>query len=418
MRYISVLRAGRIDPRFFKFGLGPPVLDLPSFLQQRMVQASDLNAELAAIEPSLLGYQQLRRALVRYMRLANEDDGEKLPLPTGSGYPGPPYAGVTRLTRLLRRLGDLPPDYSASTHVYDAALLQAVRRFQERHGLPPTGYLDAATVEELNVPLAHRVEQIRLTLERLRWMRYDPGRPTVIVNIPALRLYALDADGKTAFDMRVEVGDDFVESRTPVLEDSIDYLVFRPYWDVPLGIQKDDFVPFLAQHPRWLAENHFDLITPAGPRAAGVVTKEVLQQIRAGKIRIRQRPGPDNPMGSLKFMFPNRYEVYLHDIPQRDFQFVLPERLVSHGCVHVEKPAELAAWMLRDQPLWTAQRVRQSMLAGQKNLKVDLPHPVPVLILYATVSAQENGDVYFYRDIYGYDAELQQVLAQGYPYPR
>jgi murein L,D-transpeptidase YcbB/YkuD len=420
MRYVSDLRAGRIDPRYFNFGLSPAPgkLDLAAFLAQRVVQVNDVKSELAAIEPRFAGYRDLRQALLRYTALASEDDGEKLPLPTASGYPGPPYPGVARLTRLLRRLGDLPQHYTAGAHVYDAALLQAVRHFQQRHGLPATGYLDAATVEQLNVPLSYRVEQIRLALERLRWMRLDLGQPTVVVNIPALRLDAFDREGKVALTMSVEVGDNFDDSRTPVLEERIEYLVFRPYWDVPLAIQRDDFVPWLAEHPRWLSQNGFDVIAPAGRRAAGVVTRDVLQQLRTGRIRIRQRPGPYNPMGALKFMFPNRYEIYLHDIPQRDFQFILSQRLVSHGCVHVEKPAELAAWMLRDQRQWSVQRVQQAMRQGRKNLKVDLPRPVPVLIVYATAAAQANGDIHFYRDIYGYDADLQQVLAKGYPYPR
>jgi murein L,D-transpeptidase YcbB/YkuD len=214
--------------------------------------------------------------------------------------------------------------------------------------------------------------------------------------------------------MRVEVGDDFEDSRTPVLEGSIEYLVFRPYWDVPLSIQRVDFVPFVAQHPGYLAEHHFDFKTSTGERVAhGDVTKEVLAELRAGRLRIRQRPGSDNPMGMVKFIFPNRYNVYLHDIPEREFQFLLGERVVSHGCVHVEKPAELAAWVLRNQPGWTLERVQEAMHNGQNNVTVRLAKPLPVLIVYATVSAEEDGDIHFYDDIYGYDADRLQALANG-----
>ncbi len=385
--------------------------------QQRLAEGNDLKSELAGMDPPSVGYRELRKALLRYTRLAREDNGEKLPMPTDVGYPGPPYPGFIRLTQLLRLLGDLPDDYSAaaaSSQAYDPVLLQAVGHFQERHGLAATRYLDAETIEQLNIPLSYRVEQIRLALERYRWQRNDSPQPTIVVNIPALRLYAFNKEGKVVLTMRVDVGDDLKDSRTPVLEDSMEYLVFRPYWDVPLSIQRKDFVPFVAQHPGYLAEHHFDFTTSTGERVArGEVTKKVLDELRAGRLRLRQRPGSDNPMGMVKFIFPNRYNVYLHDIPERDFDFVLPQRAVSHGCVHVEKPAELAAWVLRNQPGWTLERVQEAMHNGQNNVTVKLSKPLPVLIVYSTVSAGEHGDIHFYDDIYGYDAGRLQVLAQG-----
>ncbi len=384
--------------------------------QQRQAEGNDSKSERAGIDPPFVGYRELRKALLRYMRLAREDNGEKLPMPTDMGYPGPPYPGFIRLTQLLRLLGDLPDDYSAaaaSSQAFDPALLQAVGHFQERHGLSATRYLDTETIEQLNIPLSYRVEQIRLALERYRRPRNDSPQPTIVVNIPALRLYAFDNEGKVALTMKVDVGDDFEDSRTPVLENSIEYLVFRPYWEVPLSIQRVDFVPFVAQHPGYLAMHHFDFKTSTGQRVAhGEVTKEVLNELRAGRLRIRQRPGSDNPMGMVKFMFPNRYNVYLHDIPEREFQFLLPQRVVSHGCVHVEKPAELAAWVLRNQPGWTLERVQQAMHNGHDNVTVKLSKPLPVLIVYSTVSAEEDGDIHFYDDIYGYDADRLQVLAK------
>ncbi len=384
--------------------------------QRRLAEEYDLKSDLAGIDPSFAGYRELRKALLRYMRLAKEDNGEKLPMPTDMGYPGPPYPGFIRLTQLLRLLGDLPDDYSAvdaRSQAYDPALLQAVRHFQERHGLSATRYLNTETIEQLNIPLSYRVKQIRLTLEGYHWPRSDVPQATIVVNIPALRLYAFNDEGKVALSMKVDVGDDFKESRTPVLAGSLEYLVFRPYWDVPLSIQKVDFVPFVAQYPGYLAEHHFDFTTTTGQSVGhGVVTKEVLAELRAGRLHIRQRPGSDNPMGMVKFIFPNRYNVYLHDIPEREFQFLLGERVVSHGCVHVERPAELAAWVLRNQPEWTLERVQQAMHNGQNNVTVRLAKPLPVQIVYSTVSAEEDGDIHFYADIYGYDAARMQVLAQ------
>jgi murein L,D-transpeptidase YcbB/YkuD len=385
--------------------------------QQRLTEGNDLKSGLAGIDPPSVGYRELRKALSTYMRLVTQDDGEKLPMPTDMGYPGPPYPGFIRLTRLLRLLGDLPDDYSvaaASSQAYDPALLQAVRRFQERHGLFATRYLDAETIEQLNTPLSYRVQQIRLALERYRWQRNDSPQPPIVVNIPGLHLYALGGDGKVALSMRVDVGEDFDNTRTPVMEDYIEYLVFRPYWDVPLGIQKNEILPAITADPNYVSEHHLEVIAPTGQVVThGKVTQEVLQQLRAGRLRMRQRPGSDNPMGLIKFMFPNRYNVYLHDIPEREFQFVLPRRVVSHGCVHVEKPAELAAWVLRDQPGWTLERVQQAMHNGEDNVTVKLSKPLPLLIVYSTVSAGEGGDIQFYPDIYGYDGERLQALRQG-----
>jgi L,D-transpeptidase YcbB len=423
MRYASDLHVGRINPRHFSFGLdvGPKKLDLAVFVQQRLADGKDLHSTLAAIEPPFAGYRELRKSLLRYERLAKADDGEKLPMPADIGYPGPPYPGFIRLTRLLRLLGDLPEDYSvafASSQLFDPSLLQAVRSFQDRHGLPATGYLDAETIKQLNVPLSHRVEQIKLALERYRWLTDNFPQPAIVVNIPGFHLYAFNREGKIVLTMKVDVGEDFDRTRTPVMEDRIEYLVFRPYWNVPLDIQRNEIPPIVAEHPNYLSKFHFQVISPAGNLTIrGPATKKMLQEIQAGTIRLRQGPGSDNPMGLVKFVFPNRYDIYLHDTPAGDLRFVFWQRVVSHGCIHLEKPAELAAWVLRDKPQWTLERVQQAMHHGPDNVRVSLSKPLPVLIVYTTVSTWEPGHVHFYRDIYGYDADLLQALAKGYPYP-
>jgi murein L,D-transpeptidase YcbB/YkuD len=316
-------------------------------------------------------------------------------------------------------LGDLPESavIPADSQLYDGALVEAVKRFQRRHGLRPDGYLNVNTLDQLNVPLRDRVEQIRLTLERCRWLNYDFARAPIIVNIPGYRLYALDKDGKIALTMTVDVGDEY--DRTPVLEDKIEYLVFRPYWDVPFNIVKDEIIPNINEDPDYLAEMHFEVIGPDGEVVTDwKVSTGVMQQMRSGKLRIRQKPGPENALGLVKFIFPNRYNVYLHDIPTWGNYFASPDRNISHGCIHVKQPAELAAWVLRDKPGWNLERIQQAMHSGRDNSRVKLTKPLPVLILYMTAAVSKNGDVDFYRDIYGYDAELQDALAKGYPYPR
>ena len=307
-------------------------------------------------------YDELKKALVKYMRLAKEDNGEKLPEPHGIGFSGTLYDGVPRLARLLRLVGDLPEsaEIPADSRLYDGPLVEAVKRFQSRHGLRPDGYLTLDTIAQLNVPLSSRVEQIRLTLERFRWLRHDYPHPTIVINIPGYQLYVLSKDGSTALTMTVDVGDEY--DRTPVFEGAIEYMVFRPYWDVPLNIQKDEIVSNIEDDPNYLSEYHFEVIGADGRLVTdGKVSKEILQQIRAGTLRVRQKPGSDNSMGLLKFAFPNRYSVYLHDTPSWGDYFAGPDRNISHGCIHLKDPAKLAAWVLRDKPRWTLERVQQAM---------------------------------------------------------
>jgi murein L,D-transpeptidase YcbB/YkuD len=420
MRYISGLSTGRINPQHFNFGLNPKEMNLPRFIETRLAGGTDLEREIAALAPPLPGYSRLRSALVNYIKLAKEDDGEKLPVPAGRLAPGTPYQGVPRLTRLLRLLGDLPEDAetAAGSLIYAEPLVAAVTRFQNRHGLVADGGLDEATVDQLNVPLRDRVEQIRLALERYRWLRYDFPQPPIVINIPGFRLYALDAQSKVGLEMTVDVGQEYSNTRTPVLESNIEYLVFRPYWDVPFDIQRDEIVPNLEEYSDYLSGFHFEVVSPDGKVVTdGDVSDKMLEQIRTGRLRIRQKPGRENALGLVKFVFPNRYSVYLHDIPSWGHYFSDPSRNISHGCIHVKEPAQLAAWVLRDKPEWTLAKVQHAMTEGPDNFRVNLTKPLPVLIVYMTVVAREDGEVYFYPDIYGYDAELQQALAKGYPYP-
>ena len=421
MRYVLDVSVGRVNPRYFqsRLNIGPKKLDLAIFVRDYLVNGSDLKSQLATIEPPITSYREMKKALLTYQRLDKEDDGKKLPDPHGIVFTGMLYDGVPRLARLLRLLGDLPGSavVSEDSRLYAGALVEAVERFQERHGLRPVGYLDLKTIEQLNTPMSYRVEQIKLALERCRWLRYDFLRPPIVVNIPAFRLDAFNKDGGIDLTMRVDVGEEGAAStRTPVLEDEIAYLIFRPYWDVPLPIQRHEIVPNIREDPDYLSEVNFEIIAPSGKVVTGRrVTREILQEVSAGKLRVRQKPGLENSLGLVKFIFPNRYNVYLHDTPSWGNFFKQSTRDVSHGCVHLEKPDELAAWVLRDKPDWTLERVRHAMRDGQDDLRVTLTKPIPVMILYTTALATEHGDIHFYPDIYGYDTEL---LARGYPTPR
>src|SRR5580692_8473139 len=420
MRYISDRHIGKTNPTHFKFGLNveEKKYDLPAFLRERLVNGRDVNAELAQIGPPFAGYTRTLQALQRYVQLAPHDDGEKLPDSKKPIAPGSPYDGIPRLTRLLRLLGDLPASAAIpeDSNLYQGALVDGVKSFQSRHGLKPDGRLDEQTLKELNTPLSERVDQLRLTLERWRWLPDRFNEPRIVVNIPEFRLRAYDNSGNPALSMNVIVGKAF-HHKTPIFEKDMRFVIFRPYWNVPPSIQRSVIVPAIQKDRDYISKKGFEVVTPAGQVvASGAITDEVLAQLRAGKLEVRQKPGPTNALGLVKLMFPNEYNVYLHSTPAPQL-FSQTRRDFSHGCIRVEKPAELAAWVLRDKPDWNVQRAQAAMQSGKDNEQVNLTNPIPVLILYGTAIVDPSGQVQFFDDVYGYDDELKQVLAKGYPYP-
>jgi L,D-transpeptidase YcbB len=265
--------------------------------------------------------------------------------------------------------------------------------------------------------LRDRVEQLQLAMERFRWLRYNFTQPPVVVNLPGFRLYGFDKGGRVGLTMSVNVGDAY-DFQTPVFENSIRYLVFRPYWNVPPKILRDEVIPDIAADRNFVRDHEMEVTTTAGAVVtSGVVSDAVLKQLRSGTLVVRQKPGADNPLGRLKIIFPNEHHVYLHDTAEGGEMFAWDQRALSHGCIHLQHPAELAYWLLRDKPGWTLERVQQAMREGRDNVTVNLTAAVPILIVYTTAIAEADGEVHFYRDIYGHDAALRGALAKGYPYP-
>jgi murein L,D-transpeptidase YcbB/YkuD len=420
MRYVSDLRIGRINPAHFKFGLSveKKKYDLAQFLRDQMMPASNLQAVLDGVEPSFAAYRRTEQALARYVELARTDDGEKIPDVTNTIDPGQSYAGVVRLARFLRLVGDLPADAALpeDAKTYGGPLVDAVKRFQRRHGLDDDGRLGPITIKQLNVPLQHRVLQLQLTLERWRWLPVEFSAPPIIVNIPDFRLRALDENNNVAMDMRVVVGK-AMRTQTPVFTRDMSYVVFRPYWNVPPSILRGEIIPAIQRDRDYIARKNYEVVTYDGKVVtSGSISDDVLAQLRAGKLTVRQKPGPSNALGLVKLIFPNEHNVYLHSTPAPEL-FSRSRRDFSHGCIRVEKPAELAAWALRNNSGWTLERIKQAMQSGKDDVTVNLGKRVPVFIVYGTALAYENGDVHFSDDIYGHDAELAAKLAKGYPYP-
>ena len=420
MRYVSDLRIGRINPRHFDFGLGveSKKYDLAHFLRDRILTTSDLPAVLDDVEPRFAGYRRTEQALARYIELTRADDGEKLPAVTKPIDPGQPYSGVPRLVRFLRLVGDLPADatFSTDSQTYSGPLVDAVKRFQRRHGLDTDGRLGPHTIKQLNVPLQDRVLQLRLTLERWRWLPAEFSAPPIIVNIPDFRLRVLDENNKVVMDMRVVVGK-AMRTQTPVFTREMTYVVLRPYWNVPPSILRSEIVPAVRRDRSYISRKNYEVTTQDGKAVTSAeISDEVLAQLRAGKLAVRQKPGPSNALGLIKLIFPNEHNVYLHSTPSQSL-FSRSRRDFSHGCIRVEKPAELAAWALRNNPNWTLERVQEGMQNGKDDVTINLVKKVPVFIVYGTALAYENGEVHFTHDIYGHDAKLAAALAKGYPYP-
>jgi len=419
MRYVSDLRIGRINPKHFEFGLSveKKKYDLARFVREQIMPASELQAVLDEVEPPFAGYRRGEQALAHYIELAQADHWEELPSVAKPVEPGGVYAGVPRLARFLQLVGDLPPDATLPDgQTYSGALVDAVKRFQRRHGLDADGRLGAATIRQLNVPLQARVLQLQLTLERWRWLPEEFSAPPIIVNIPDFRLRVLDENNKVVMDMRVVVGKG-MRTQTPVFSRDMTYVVLRPYWNVPPSILRSEIVPAIQRDRGYIAKKNYEVTTNDGKVVTSAeISDDVLAQLRAGKLAVRQKPGPTNALGLVKLIFPNEYNVYLHSTPSQTL-FSRSRRDFSHGCIRVEMPAELANWALRNNPGWTVERVRQAMQSGPDNVTVNLAKPVPVFIVYGTALAYENGEVHFSDDIYGHDAKLAAALAKGYPYP-
>lgn len=418
MRYISDLHIGKVNPQYFQFNIdvARKKYDLPEFLSDHVVNAADASNVLAQVEPPYPGYRRTLNALQSYLAMAREDDGESLPATAKPVAPGQSYPGVPRLDRLLRRLGDLPSSAPASTgSVYQEALVDGVKSFQKRHGLVPDGRIDSRTLEELNVPLSHRVHQMQLSLERWRWMPTEYQQAPIVVNIPEFHLRAYDRDFKIGVNMNVVVGQAYRHD-TPVFLGLMRYLIFRPYWQVPPSIAQREILPALQRKPGYMARENLEFVDRSeNPISDSSLPSDLSQGLREGRLFLRQKPGPKNSLGLVKFMFPNQYDVYLHDTPATEL-FEKSRRDFSHGCIRLERPADLAAWVLRENAGWTPERIGQVM-HGEKTEQVNLSHPIPVLILYVTVFVSEDGVVHFYDDIYGHDAQLDRVLEKGYPYP-
>ena len=419
MRYVSDLRVGRVLPKKLSLDLDvePKRLDLAAFIQELAVAEQPVQ-KLEALEPGFRRYRALLDALVRYRELARDPEfATPLAVPKGSVRVGARYEELPRLIHRLVHWGDLPAQKPAvgAGKIYTAAIAEAIKKFQQRHGLQDDGVLGKEVFEQLNVSMEQRVRQILLSLERWRWMPDTLGHRPLVINVPQFELAAFENDDQDAyqqvFDMRVIVGESYPARQTPVFRGNLKHVVFAPYWLVPPKIQKEEMVPKILKDPGYLDRGNYEIVADFNPASKALPANGTnLARLQRGELKIRQRPGARNALGEILFLFPNNYAVYLHGTPSKSL-FGKQKRDLSHGCIRVADPPALAAHVLKQEG-WDRKRI-DALVASGDRAQVNLSQPLDVYVLYTTAVAEPDGRVRFFQDLYGHDARLAQALKLG-----
>ncbi len=373
---------------------------------------------------SLLTHRDLERVLGKFAPSHREywalmEAGQKMKaMVEGGGWPSVPPGTMLRrgesdprtpvLRERLQISGDLKAPHGGEDNSYDEDLYAAVKRFQARHGLQVDGVVGPQTISALNMSAEARHQQILLNLERWRWLPHQWEDRYVLVNTAAFHLDAWK-DQRKELSMRVIVGKDY--QKTPDFSEKMTYLEFNPYWNVPRSIAVREYLPKLRENPGFAHENNFELIEGRGRNARVIDPWSVdWETVKPADFRwlLRQTPGPWNALGRVKFMFPNKFNVYLHDTPQRHL-FQRHQRAFSHGCIRIEKPLELARLLLEDNPSWTRERIERVIASGNRRV-VTLPKPWMVHIYYWTAWVDEEGKLQFRRDLYDRDEAVWAAL--------
>ncbi|WP_432740963.1 L,D-transpeptidase family protein [Methylobacter sp. G7] len=438
LRYLHDLHYGRINPQGINFNLKlreKKLLDLPALIKNSLAQNTLAKLPLS-VEPQLKQYPKLKQALASYRQLAANTPRLKLDIKK-TLLPGDAHPQIGELRRFLIAVGDLPEDKTViSTEkpshlpkdktaistkivpIYTDAIVTGVKSFQKRHGLTADGHIGKGTVAMLNEPLSQRVIQIELAMERLRWLPELNTGTSIIVNIPAFQLWAFDSIAQTdanIVNMKVVVGK-ALKHQTPVLMAEMHYIDFMPYWNVPSSITKKEILPKLLKNNNYLNQENMELVAVnRNTETPTALNRETLNMLQQGKLRIRQRPGGKNALGRIKFIFPNKEDVYLHDTPANAL-FSQSRRDFSHGCVRVANPQKLAEFVLKNQDDWNPETIQLAMNTP-KNRRVLLKEPIPVLFFYTTAFFDQFDNLEFYPDIYGHDAVLLKALSKANDLP-
>jgi murein L,D-transpeptidase YcbB/YkuD len=409
--FAAHLYRGRIHPKRISpaWQLGARRKRLVPLLEEALAHRSICGA-LANMTPAIPEYAALRQGLAQYRRIAQEGGWP----PLSNEHPltkGDRGERVNRLRESLEKQGDLPSRSTRGNLAFDEELAAAVRSFESRNGLAVDGVADPAMLAVLNQPVETVIRQIELNLERMRWLPDEVGKRYLRVNIPNYRLELIE-DGRPVLEMRVVVGKK--ANPTPVFSDQMTHLTFNPFWNIPERIALKETVPLLRKDPKY-AENHGIQVVMKGDHEEVVDPSEIRwtairEDDKTFPYLLRQQPGPGNALGRVKFMFPNRFNVYLHDTPTRHL-FNDRERDYSHGCVRVEHPAELAEYLLKGKPGWNADRIQRAMESDDEQ-SVTLEDPLPVHIVYWSAWIGVRGELQRRPDIYDLDTTQERMIDQ------
>jgi len=406
--YVSALvdlRQGKVDPATLdlRWNFTPPVQepgeDERRFLE--VLQAHDIARGFREAPPQVPFYSRLRQAMLRLLEI-RDSGGWPLITSTAPLRPGSADVAVIQLRQRLATAGYLnrPTDLP---EFYDEPLLTAVKQYQSEQYLEPDGVVGDMTLAALNVPIQARIDQLRVNMERARWLFKELQGNFVIVDIAGYKI-ALYRDGRPIWRSRVQVGKPF--RRTPVFQSNIDYVTFNPTWTVPPTILTEDLLPRILNNPRYLAEHRIDVIDKAGQR----VDPMTVDWRHPAGITLRQQAGPDNALGQVAIRFANPYSVYLHDTPHREL-FNGQRRATSSGCIRVENPLKLVELLFNEPQRWGTAGIAAQLATG-KTTHINLPVKVPILLAYWTVDLRDDGRVTYKPDIYGYDQELLKALGR------
>lgn len=448
MRYLSDLHLGRINPQSLNFDIDVPTrrqqFDLATLVNDQVVDADDVTSVLDRVEPQNPIYKATEDALPHFLDLAKQESSQpQTPLPPVSKTiaPGGTYPALAQLAERLAFEGEGQVQVNGDR--YTPELAQVVQGFQNRHGLTTDSKLSQSTIDALNVPMSVRVQQINDALERWRWLPDNFVKARVFVNLPEFYVRTYDANGDLAFKMKVVDGQAKGNHDTPMFVRTMRFLIFRPYWNLPPDIVKKDLLKHASVA---YFESHGYEVTD---RSGQAITNWTVDDLEHSRYLVRQKPGPKNSLGLVKFMFPNEYDIYMHSTPEMNL-FNLTRRDRSHGCIRLNDAEKMANWVLNGQGDWDANKIHQAMYglplndgsgdptqAGgdppqtggdvdsgptstapqvKDNKQVNLQTPLPVNISYLTALADEDGTMHFFEDLYGYDKDLEAALSKPRPF--
>lgn len=409
----SHLASGLVNPDKMeaKWFITPGRVDLPAVLAGAL-QRDDVARTLANLRPRRSEYAGLREAWRNYTDIRDRGGWPAVP----EGPPLKPKTSDPRILILRERLaatGDMDDTNPQFADLYDEAVEASVRRYQARNGLEVDGIVGGATLASLNVPVETRIRQIEVNLERWRWLPHDFVPRYLRVNIASFDLELIEG-AETVLAAPVIVGAYY--TRTPIFDGTMTYIEINPYWEVPSEIAGKEIVPTVLKDPGYLNRMGFKLFSGWGKDAVEIDPASIDWAHLGGKnfpYRVRQEPGDVNALGHFAFMYPNNFSVYLHDTPQKNL-FEQASRSLSHGCIRVAKPVELAIELLRGDPAWTRERLIEAARTN-KNQIVRLPRPIPVYLVYLTAWKDKNWEINFREDMYKRDPELAVALTRPAP---